>query len=330
MTALVGLGSWFPSLRISNEEISVGLDTSPEWIEARTGIRERRFVSDGLSTVDIAVKAGESVLDRAKGIAIDTLILATTSPDRTCPAGAPEVAARLNLGNISAFDITSACSGFVYGTAIANGLIRAGTSKAVLLIGAEAFSTFVNPLDRTTRPIFGDGGGAALFVADGPGQGFGELVAFDLGSDGEKADLLAVDAGGSRQRSRMAHDLAATPREDFFLHMDGRAIYTQAVARMTESASRVMAACNWSPESIQHFVGHQANRRILEAVAYETGIPPSRMALNIQHYGNTLAASIPALLHELHESNAFKAGDRILVSAFGAGLSWGTFAMIWN
>ncbi|MBV4482158.1 beta-ketoacyl-ACP synthase III [Pseudomonas khavaziana] len=326
---LCGLGGCLAPQIIDNQQISSGLDTTPEWIESRTGIRERRMVSDGLSMLDLAIKAGARALASAEGRAVQAVVVATTSPERICPAVAPEVASALGLGDIAAYDITSACSGFVYGLATASGLIAAGIANSVLLIGAEAFTTFVNPRDRATRPIFGDGAGAVVLrrgEADEPGA----LGGFDLGSDGARSDLLAIPAGGSRQRSASAglgHDRVAP--SEFYLHMDGRAVYEQAVARMSASARSVLDRSHWSMDQVDWFVGHQANVRILQSVAFELGLPTEKVAVNIQRLGNTLTASIPLLLNDMAMSGDLKAGQRVLVSAFGAGLSWGSTVLQW-
>lgn len=325
---LSGLGGCLPPTTITNEEISRNLDTTPEWIETRTGIHERRMVTGGLSMRDLAIEAGTRALTSAGAPPIDAVVVATTSPDRICPAVAPEVAAKLRLGKVAAYDITSACSGFVYGLATASGLISAGIAGHVLLIGAEAFTTFVNPDDRNTRPIFGDGAGAVV-LRKGRDDEPGALGPFDLGSDGELSDLLAIPAGGSRQRSAsgLAHGVLAV--EDWYLKMDGRAVYGQAVARMTRSAQVVLDRTGWTCDDIDWFVGHQANVRILRTVAFELGLPDSKVTVNIDRLGNMLTASIPLLLNDLVARGSLTPGHRVLIGAFGAGLSWGSTVIIW-
>lgn len=326
---LCGLGGCLPPRAIDNQQISSGLDTTPEWIESRTGIRERRMVSEGLSMRDLAIKAGARAIASAGGPRVDAVVVATTSPERICPAVAPEVAAALGLGDIAAYDMTSACSGFVYGLATASGLIAAGIADTVLLIGAEAFTTFVDPDDRSTRPIFGDGAGA-IVLRRGEADELGALGCFDLGSDGARSDLLAIPAGGSRQRSASAGLGHATVAPgEFYLHMDGRAVYEQAVARMSASAQRVLDRTQWSMEQVDWFVGHQANVRILQTVAFELGLDTEKVAVNIERLGNTLTASIPLLFNDLALRGDLKAGQHVLVSAFGAGLSWGSTVLRW-
>ncbi|MGN6372217.1 MAG: beta-ketoacyl-ACP synthase III [Solirubrobacteraceae bacterium] len=326
---VAGIGSWLPPTVVTNEDLCAALDTTPEWIETRTGICERRVVADGLSTGGLAVQAGANALESAGWSSVDALVVATTSPDRLCPAIAPEVASRLDLAEVAAFDLTSACSGFVYGLATCAGLIASGVAERVLFIAAEAFTTMVNPADRTTAPIFGDGAGAVV-LRRGEQSERGALGSFDLGSDGARAHLLAIPAGGARHRSvvsGLGHD--AAPIGDWYLQMEGRAIYTHAVERMTISASAVMKRVGWSVADIDWFVGHQANARIVCAVADELGMAHDRVAINIDRVGNTLSASIPLLLSDVASRGDLTPGDRVLLSAFGAGLSWGSTAFTW-
>lgn len=326
---LSGLGAFLPPRVVTNHELSKTLDTTHEWIVTRTGISERRVVSDGLSTGDLAVEAGSRALRSAGATGVDAVVVATTSPDRLCPAVAPEVAHRLGLGTVAAFDLTSACSGFLYGLATAAGLVASSTVDSVLLIGAEAFTTFVNAQDRTTAPIFGDGAGAVV-LRRGRSDEQGALGGFDLGSDGARADLLAVPAGGSRQRSAdggPGHGIV--PTEDWYLRMDGRPLYGQAVERMTQSAQAALKKADWSVADVDWFVGHQANVRIIRAVAEELDVPDARVAVNIERVGNTLSASIPLLLNDMAASGGLRAGHRVLLSAFGAGLSWGSTVLVW-
>jgi 3-oxoacyl-[acyl-carrier-protein] synthase-3 len=286
------------------------------------------MVSDGLSTRDLAIKAAEKALRSAGEPKIDVVIVATTSPDRLCPAVAPEVAARLELGAIAAYDINSACSGFIYGLATANGLIVSHVARTVLLIGSEAFTTLVNPADRVTRPIFGDGAGAMVLQLGEEGQP-GALGPFDLGSDGGLADLLAIPSGGSRQRSTGGLGHGTVPTADWYLRMDGPAIFSQAVARLSQSARAVLHCAQWTCSDLDWLVGHQANIRILHTVGYELGIPESRIAANIDRTGNTLTASVPLLVNDMIDRGDLKPGHRVLMSAFGAGLSWGSTVITW-
>jgi 3-oxoacyl-[acyl-carrier-protein] synthase-3 len=325
---IAGLGGWLPPRIVTNEMLSSVLDTTSDWIATRTGILERRTVEAGVATRELAVEAGRRALKSAGRSAVDAVVVATTSPDRICPAVAPEVAFQLGLGTVAGFDLTSACSGFVYGLATSAGLITSDVADSVLLIGAEAFTTFVNSDDRGTAPIFGDGAGAVVLRRGAPDEP-GALGVFDLGSDGGLADLLAIPAGGSRQRSvcGLGHDTVAT--EDRYLRMEGRLLFRHAIERMTQSTQAVLERAGWSPDDVDRFVVHQANVRIVQAVAEELGLPQGRVAVNIDRVGNTLAASIPVLLNDEVASGALKPGARVLMSAFGAGLSWGSTVLTW-
>jgi 3-oxoacyl-[acyl-carrier-protein] synthase III len=326
---IAGLGGWIPPTVVTNDDLCAVLDTTHEWIRARTGIHQRRVVADGLSTCGLAVEAGARALKSADVSAVDAVVVATTSPERLCPAVAPEVAARLGLGTVAAFDLTSACSGFVYGLATCAGLIASEVASRVLFIGAEAFTTLVNPRDRDTAPIFGDGAGAVVLRAGDPLQP-GAIGPFDLGSDGAQADLLAIPAGGARQRSRSGGiGFGVTPGDDWYLRMEGRALFQQAVERMTMSAQAVLKRAGWSIADVDWFMAHQANVRIVRAVAEELEIAGDRVAVNIDRVGNTLSASIPLLLNDTVWSGALEPGDKVLLCAFGAGLSWGSAVLVW-
>jgi 3-oxoacyl-[acyl-carrier-protein] synthase-3 len=325
---LSGIGGCLAPEIETNADISAALDARPEWIERMTGITERRKVSEGLSTRDLAIRAGARALVSAGISDVDAVIVATCSPDRITPAVAPEVAQKLGVGQVAAFDINSGCSGFLYGLATAAGFISAGIARRVLLIGAEAYSVLVNPVDRTTRPIFGDGAGAVVLRA-GEDDEDGTFGPIHLGSDGELCDLLSVAAGGSRHRSRNRLGGNDTAHEDWYLKMDGRAVYGQAVARMAESARQVLTQANWNHEDLDWFVAHQANARILRTVGFELGLPDEKVPVNIGRIGNTLTASIPLLLLDLANSGRLAANNRVLLGAFGAGLAWGATVLKW-
>lgn len=324
---LAGLGGWLPPKSVDNHEIAERLDTTDEWIRSRTGIHERHVLEPGMSTVDMAVGAGAAALRSASTAAAtteqtaDAVVLATTTPDQQCPASAPQVASGLGLGHAAAFDINAVCSGFVYALATGAGLISAGAATRVLVIGADAFTTIVNPTDRGTVPIFGDGAGAVLLRA-GSADEPGALGPFDLHSDGELADLLVIPAGGAKQRTSDNPD-------DYFLSMQGPAVFRQASARMAESSRSVLDKAGWAVADVDRFVGHQANIRILGAVAKHLGLAADSLVANIDRVGNTSAASIPLALVDACVDGTVLAGDRVLLSAFGAGLSWGSTLLRW-
>ncbi|MEU6641283.1 beta-ketoacyl-ACP synthase III [Saccharomonospora sp. NPDC046836] len=321
VAVLAGLGGWLPPRVVDNDELSQRLDTSDEWIRTRTGIRRRHVVTADVSTVDMAVEAGGRALRSAGSQDVDALVLATATPDQVCPASAPQVASRLGLGGIAAFDVNAVCSGFVYALATAAGLIAAGAAQRVLLVGADAFTTLLNPDDRSTVPIFGDGAGAVVLRA-GEQDELGAIGPFDLHSDGDLADLLIVPAGGAKQKK------SANP-DDHYFTMQGPAVFRHATARMAESSRTVMERAGWTVGDVDRFVGHQANIRILQATAKQLGLPADSLVVNIERTGNTSAASIPLAMVDGVKDGTLQAGDRVLVSAFGAGLTWGATALRW-
>ncbi|MGQ4514566.1 beta-ketoacyl-ACP synthase 3 [Streptomyces sp. DW26H14] len=324
---LRGLGTHLPSRRVTNAELATMFDTSDEWIATRTGIRERYWAPPGQSTGDLATEAGRAALKSA-GLGdeadIGLLIVATTTPDHPCPATAPDVAARLGLGHTAAYDIAAVCSGFVYALEAAANAIAAGRVERALVIGAETYSTILSPDDRTTSVIFGDGAGAVV-LGRGTAEEPGRLLGFDLGSDGTGKDLIRIPAGGSRQRSS---EVPAAD-EDRYFTMQGKKVFAHAVRRMAESSLALLGDVGWGPDDVEYLVGHQANIRILRSVAEQIGLEAERAVTNIDKVGNTSAASIPLALADAAAEGKFKAGDRLLLTAFGGGLTWGSAALTW-
>jgi 3-oxoacyl-[acyl-carrier-protein] synthase-3 len=321
---LAGLGTALPAHRVTNEELSLRLETSDEWIRSRTGIRQRYWSQGTAATSDLAVEAGRKALKSAGSDTVDLVLLATTTPDHPCPATAPDVASRLGLGTVAAYDIAAVCSGFVYGLASAAAYITAGLADSALVIGAETYSTILDPQDRATSVIFGDGAGAAVLRsgrADEPGAFFG----FDLGSDGTLKDLIVIPGGGSRERTAVA---GSVPTGTYFT-MQGKPVFRHAVTRMAASAATVLARVDWPTASVDWFVGHQANARILHAVADQLGIDRQRVVIDLDRVGNTSAASIPLALTRAAGEKLLTAGDRVLLSAFGGGATWGSAALVW-
>ncbi|MFJ9862565.1 beta-ketoacyl-ACP synthase III [Streptomyces sp. NPDC101165] len=321
---VIGIGSYVPPNVVTNDDLAARLDTSDAWIRSRTGIAERNFISPGTSTGDLAAEAGLRALKSAGDEEVGAVVLATTTPDQPCPATAPQVAARLGLGQVPAFDVAAVCSGFLYGLASAAGLIAAGIADRVLMIAADAFTTIINPEDRTTAVIFADGAGAVVLRAGSAGEpgAIGPLV---LGSDGGLSHLIEVPAGGSRQRST---GRPAAP-EDHYFQMLGRDTYRHAVEHMTAASTEAAERAGWRLDDVDRFAAHQANARILEAVSDRLGIPAERQLSNIARVGNTGAASIPLLLAEATAEGRLAAGHRVLLTAFGGGLSWGAATVIW-
>ncbi|MFJ9343575.1 beta-ketoacyl-ACP synthase III [Streptomyces sp. NPDC101733] len=321
---IAGVGSYLPPDVITNDDLALRLDTSDAWIRARTGIGQRHVVAPGTATSDLAVEAGARALESAGWQQVDAVILATTTPDQICPATAPQVAARLGLGTVAAFDVAAVCTGFLYGLATASGLIASGAAERVLLVTADAFTTIIDPEDRGTAVIFGDGAGAVALRAGDPLEpgAVGPLV---LGSDGSLSHLIEVPGGGSRQRS------SGKPVEpgDQYFKMLGRETYRHAVEHMTAASRTAIEQAGLEISDIDRLVAHQANARILEAVADRLEIPADARLSNIEQVGNTGGASIPLLLAQATADGRLAAGHRVLLTAFGGGLSWGAATLVW-
>jgi 3-oxoacyl-[acyl-carrier-protein] synthase-3 len=305
---VAGIGHHVPSRSVPNAEFAARLDTSDEWIRSRTGI-ERRYVAEaGTTTSDLAVAAGAAALKSAETDSVDLVVLATSTPDRPCPATAPTVADRLGLGTVPAFDVDAVCSGFLYGLAVARAMISSGDAERVLLIGADTFTRLLDPDDRTTAFLFGDGAGAMVLRA-GAATEAGAVLAVELGSDGKLIEMITV----------------ASPEDRFT--MQGQSVYRHAVARMTSTTRQVLERVGWPVDRVDRFVGHQANQRILDAVALRLGLPAERVVSNLAHVGNTAAASIPLALSE--HADDLRPGERIVLAAFGGGATWGAAAITW-
>jgi 3-oxoacyl-[acyl-carrier-protein] synthase-3 len=321
---LCGLGSFLPPRVVGNDEIAARLETSDEWIRTRTGIRERRVVDRGTSTSDLAVEAGQRALKSANVESVDFVIVCTTTPDHPCPATAPDVASRIGVGGAAAFDLNAVCAGFLYGLATGAGLITGGVADRVLVIGADTFSTIVHPTCPTAAAIFGDGAGAVVLRA-GYAHELGAVGPFDLGSDGEGAELIMVPAGGSRQRSS---GIPAAERDNYFT-MAGKKVFLRAITHMAKSAQAVLDKVGLRLQDVDKFVYHQANARILHAVADQLGQPRGKFVRNIDMVGNTAAASVPIALAAANDSGELRVGQRVLLGAFGGGLTWGSTLLRW-
>ncbi|MER5299439.1 beta-ketoacyl-ACP synthase III [Streptomyces lasiicapitis] len=324
---IAGLGAYLPPTLVTNDDLSARLDTSDEWIRTRTGMSVRHVVEPGDATSDLAVQAGRRALESAGGGDVDALILATTTPDKQVPPTAPDVATRLGLGTLPAFDLSAACAGFLYGLANAAGLIAAGAARRILLIGADAFTTMVDPDDRATVVLFGDAAGAMVLRAGHAGEP-GAVGMPVLGSDGSLTDLIQVPAGGSRSRSTQPPSKQPDP-DDVYFKMNGRETFRHAVKRMSEASREAVARAGWNLADVHRLCAHQANLRILAAVAGELGFESERQLSNIAEVGNTAVASLPTLLAHSAADGSLKAGHRVLLTAFGGGLSWGAATLTW-
>jgi 3-oxoacyl-[acyl-carrier-protein] synthase-3 len=318
-----GLGGAIPRGRITNDDLAAGVDTNDAWIVERTGIRERRWAAPGQATSDLAVAAGRVALADAglTGADIDLLVVCTCSPDQPLPSTSSIVAGALGI-RCGAMDLAAACSGWVYGLVTASSMLSAAGGRHALLIGAEVISPWLDPADRTTMPLFGDGAGATVLSAGGPGG----LVAWDLGVDGTGADLLRVPAGGSRQPV----SVGAIERGDQFLKMDGREIFRRAVRVVERSCLDTLSRGGVSASEVALFVPHQANSRIVDAILPRIGVPAERTMMNIERYGNTSSASIPLALCEAATAGRIAEGDLVLVCGFGAGMTWASALVRWG
>jgi 3-oxoacyl-[acyl-carrier-protein] synthase-3 len=321
---ILGLGKYLPDSILTNADLEKMVDTSDEWIVERTGIKQRRIARDDEATSDMALAAAEKAIKNAKLKAsdLDLIIVATITPDMFFPSTACILQKRLQVDHIPAFDINVACSGFIYGIALADQFIKSGTYKHVLVVSAEKMSSVTDWSDRSTCVLMGDGAGAAVLgeVKEG-----GILSAY-LGADGSKGDLLKMPAGGSR----IPASVESVQSRLHFLKMHGNELFRHAVKIMADAALKATEPLGLKGDDIDLVIPHQANVRILRAVAKRMGIDPDKkLYLNIEKYGNMSAASSAVALVEAVEEGRIKKGDTILLDAFGAGLTWGAIVIKW-
>lgn len=321
---VLGAGATLPGRVVSNDDLVTNLDTSDEWIRTRTGIGARHWVRHGVATSDLAVSAGARALRSAGLDRADAVIVATSTPDRWCPATAPEVAARLGMVGAAAYDVSAVCTGFLYALANGVGLIAAGVVGTVVVIAAETYSSILDRTDRSTAVIFGDGAGAVV-LGRGQAGDRGAIGPFVLGSDGTQADLIQIPAGGSRQR---LSGRPAGPAEHFF-QMRGREVFRLAIERMASASDAVVERSGLSYDDIDLVAPHQANQRISDAYVRRIKLDKAKLLSNVEQVGNTAAASIPLLLAEAGADGRIKAGRRLLLVAFGGGLTWGATTLVW-
>jgi 3-oxoacyl-[acyl-carrier-protein] synthase-3 len=304
---------------MSNKDLEKLVETSDEWIRERTGIEERRIVKQGTPTSDIAVEAAKRALDKA-GLApdsVDIIIVATLTPDMLFPSTACFVQTKIRARNAYAFDISAACSGFIFALSTADSLIRAGRGKTALVIGAEIISTILDYTDRNTCILFGDGAGAVVLTECPDGEG---LLSCHTYSDGDLWGYLHGPGGGTVAAG--APDSEDGPKR--VITMSGNEVFKHAVTRMGEVSLEALAVNGFTKDDVDLFIPHQANLRIIKSVGKRVGIPEERVFVNLARYGNTSAASIPIALAEAAEQGRYKAGDLVLMAAFGGGLTWGS------
>jgi 3-oxoacyl-[acyl-carrier-protein] synthase-3 len=314
---------------VTNDDFTKLMDTTDEWIRTRTGIQERRWVTEGETGAGLAHRAAERALEMAgmRPTDLDAIIFATSTPDHFIPGGGVFLQRLMGLATIPALDIRQACSGFVYGLSLADAWIGSGQYRRILLVGAEIQSTGmdVSTAGRHTAVIFADGAGAVVLVPESDAER--GLLAFDLQSEGEYAEMLWVDTPGSMYHPRISREHLEAGRH--FLTMDGKEVFRHAVTRMPESVRKVLATVGAEPRDLALLLPHQANLRISEAVQKQLELRDDQVYNNIQRYGNTTAATIPILLDECVRSGRVKSGDLLVMTAFGAGFSWGSAACRW-
>ncbi|MEO1014931.1 MAG: beta-ketoacyl-ACP synthase III [Pseudomonadota bacterium] len=313
---VAGSGGYLPRRVLTNDEISKTVDTNDEWIRERTGIRERRIAADGELTSDLAVQAAEAAMSDA-GVAaadIDLIIVATTTPDKTFPATAAIVQAKLGVDKGAAFDVQAVCSGFLFALTTADNFLRAGAHKRALVIGAETFSRIVDWTDRATCVLFGDGAGAVVLEAtelNGDTLAARGVITTEILTDGRLANLLHVD-GGVSSTGTAGH-----------VRMQGNRLFRQAVERISSAMVTVGKRAGVAPSDVDWFVPHQANERILNGVVEKLGLKRDRVVSTIAEQGNTSAASIPLAYAAARQDGRIKDGDLVMIEALGGGLTWG-------
>jgi 3-oxoacyl-[acyl-carrier-protein] synthase-3 len=321
---LTGVGSYAPDRVLTNADLEAMVETSDEWIVTRTGIRERRIATAEQAASDLALPAAREALERA-GVApeeLDLIVVATATPDMLFPATAAIVADTLGARNAAAYDLLAGCTGFVYALSQAYGAVATGLSKRALVIGAETLSKITNWHDRSTCILFGDGAGAVVVQPVEQGG----IVGFELGADGSGGPDLCVPGGGSRR--------PATPesleQELQFIRMNGAEVFRFATRIMVTSAEELLATCGATVEDVDLYVPHQANKRIVDHAVKNLGLDPEKVLMNIDRFGNTSSASIPICLAEAQAAGRLDEGTRLLMSAVGAGLTWGSAYLVWT
>lgn len=321
--AITAVGGYVPQRILDNATLEKMVDTSDEWIVSRTGIKERRILEEGKATSDMAALAIKDLLENSgvKPEEIEVLILATSTPDTVLAPAAPLACHKAGLINAWGFDLNAACSGFLYALSVAASLIESGRHKKVLLVGADKMSAIVNYEDRNTCVLFGDGAGAVLLE---PSQNDSGIMDTVYRSDGSGVQFLSVPAGGSAEGTVQQ----TLDDKRHYVQQDGRTVFKNAINGMTSVSKELLQKLNLTIDDINWVVPHQANLRIIDSVGQNLGIPKEKIKVNIERYGNTTAATLPLCLWDFH--NDFKPGDKILLTAFGAGFTWGSTCIVWG
>lgn len=322
--SIVGTGSYVPERVLTNEELSESVDTTDQWITTRTGIKTRRIAAKDEYTSDMAARAALAAMEQADVAAadIDLILVATASPDMIFPATACFVQTKIGAKNAACLDVSAACAGFLFALEIAQQFITSHTYDTVLVIGAEKLSSITNWTDRNTCVLFGDGAGAAILQHRGSAHG---IISTHIGSDGNYADILWMPGGGCKTpiTAENAHQWLQT------IHMSGKDVYKQAVISMIDASKKALDKAGLTIDDIACFIPHQANVRIIEAIAERLKLPMDRFFINVDRYGNTSAAAVAIALDEANRSGRLKPGDYILMVVFGGGLTWASTVLEW-
>ncbi|HZJ13909.1 MAG TPA: beta-ketoacyl-ACP synthase III [Chthoniobacteraceae bacterium] len=322
--SIIGTGSYVPERVLTNADLEHLVETTDEWITTRTGIKERRIAAAGECTSDLATKAALAAMENAGITAdqIDLILVATITPDMFFPSTSCFVQHKLGAKRAACFDVSAACAGFLYALEIAQQFITSHTYDTILVIGAEKLSSIVDWTDRNTCVLFGDGAGAAILRHRGGGHG---VVSTFMGSDGGLSDILYIPGGGSRFPITKEN---ADQRLNC-IKMNGKETYKHAVISMLDAAHRALSEANLKPDDLACIIPHQANLRIIEAIAHRMGLPMDRFMVNLDRYGNTSAAAVAIALDEAHRTGRMQVGDYVLLVVFGGGLTWASSVIQW-
>lgn len=321
---VIGTGKYVPEKILTNKDLEAIVETSDEWIVSRTGIKERHIAAPEQATSDLAYEAAIKALESAGMTAqdLDLIIVATVTPDMAFPSTACILQDKLGAKGAAAFDLSAACSGFVYGLATATSFIKTGIYNNALIIGADCLSRITDYTDRNTCVLFGDGAGAVVIGEVPEGRGF---QSFDLGAEGAGGALLKLEAGGSR----LPASADTLENKQHYIYMNGREVFKFAVRVMGTATVDVLEKAGLSKDDIDLFVPHQANVRIIQSAMQRLDLPEEKVVVNVHKYANTSAASIPLALVEAAEEGRMKEGDRVLMVGFGGGLTWGASVLVW-
>ena len=321
---ITATGKYLPKEVLTNHDMAKLVETSDEWIQTRTGIRERRKVQKGEATVDMSTNAVRDLMERYDLDAkeIDAIIVATVTPDMILPCSAALVQKNINAVNAWGYDLSAACSGFLFGLESGAALIESGRCEKVIVIGADTMSSILNYEDRNTCILFGDGAGAVLLE---PSEEFG-IIDSELRIDGTGGEFLRVDGGGSLHPA--SHETVSNKLH--YVRQDGKTVYKFAVRGMADISYEVAERNNLNGDDISLFIPHQANKRIIDAAAKRLGLKESQVMINIDTYANTTSATIPICIAEVSEKNMLNIGDNVIISTFGAGFSWGAMYLKWG